>query len=64
MLPPPGTTDPNSIDTGTGKDARREIKELQAIMDYLRNLPVKKKGDLPIIPADERAAEVRAMKVG
>jgi len=46
-------------------DARRtgrEIKEWQAIMDYLRRLPVKSKGELPVIPVDERAAEVRAIK--
>ena len=33
-------------------------------MDHLRNLPVKNKGDLPVIPVDARAAEVRANKVG
>jgi len=32
-------------------------------MDYLRNLPVKNKGDLPVIPVDARAAEVRAIKL-
>jgi len=36
--------------------------EWQAIMDHLRNLPVKSKGELPVIPVDERAAEVRAIK--
>ena len=64
MLPPPGTTDKASIDMGTGNDAGREIKEWQAIMDHLRNLPVKNKGELPIIPVDERANEVRAIKAG
>jgi 5'-nucleotidase/UDP-sugar diphosphatase len=33
-------------------------------MDHLRNLPVKTKGELPVIPVDERASEVRAIKVG
>jgi 5'-nucleotidase len=33
-------------------------------MDHLRSLPVKSKGELPVIPVDERAAEVRAIKVG
>jgi 5'-nucleotidase len=33
-------------------------------MDHLRNLPVKNKGDLPVISVDARAAEVRANKVG
>ena len=62
LLPPPGTTDANSVATGVGKNAGREIKEWQAIMDHLRRLPVKNKGELPVIPVDERAAEVRAIK--
>ncbi len=33
-------------------------------MDHLRNLPVKKQGELPVIPVDARAAEVRAIKEG
>jgi len=64
LLPPPGTMDKDSVATGAGKDAVREIKEWQAIMDYLRSLSVKSKGELPIIPVDERAAEVRAIKAG
>ena len=64
LLPPPGTTDAASIDHETGKDAGLEIKEWQAIMDHLRNLPVENKGDLPVIPMDARAAEVRAIKAG
>ena len=64
LLPPPGTTDPSSIDTGTGKNAGREIKEWQAIMDHLRNLPVETNGELPVIPVDARAAEVRAINMG
>jgi len=64
LLPPPGTTDPASVDTAVGKHAGLEIKEWQAIMDHLCNLPVKNKGELPIIPVDERANEVRAIKAG
>jgi 5'-nucleotidase len=63
LLPPPGTVDKGSVATGAGKDAVREIKEWEAIMDYLRSLPVKAKGELPVIPVDERAAEVRAIKI-
>jgi len=33
-------------------------------MDFLRNLPIKTKGELPVIPVDARAAEVRAIKAG
>jgi 5'-nucleotidase/UDP-sugar diphosphatase len=64
LLPPSGTTDKGSVATGTGKNALREIKEWQAIMDHLCRLPVKSKGELPTIPVDERAKEVRAIKVG
>jgi 5'-nucleotidase len=64
LLPPPGTVDKASVATGEGKEAVREIKEWQAIMDHLRRLPVKSKGELPPIPVDERAAEVRAIKRG
>jgi 5'-nucleotidase / UDP-sugar diphosphatase len=64
LLPPPGTTDVASVAKSVGKNAGREIKEWQAIMDHLRRLPVKTKGDLPVIPVDERAAELRAIKVG
>jgi 5'-nucleotidase len=64
LLPPPGTADKGSVAMGTGKDAVHEIKEWQAIMDHLRGLPVKSPGELPVIPVDERAAEVRAIRVG
>jgi 5'-nucleotidase len=33
-------------------------------MDHLRALPAKGLGELPVIPLDERAAEVRAIKAG
>ncbi len=64
LLPPPGVTDKSSVATGVGIGPVREIKEWQAIMDHLRSLPVNGKGELPTIPVDERAAEVRAIKVG
>jgi 5'-nucleotidase / UDP-sugar diphosphatase len=65
LLPPAGTVvDKGSVDTVTEKGAIREIKEWQAIMDHLRSLPVKNAGELPTIPVDERAAEVRAIKAG
>jgi 5'-nucleotidase len=64
LLSPPGTADNDSVATSTENGAVREIKEWQAIMDYLRTLPVKTKGELPTIPLDDRAVEVRAIKVG
>lgn len=63
LLPPAGTLDKSSIATTGGNGAPTEIKEWQAIMDHLRSLPAKQ-GELPVIPVDERANEVRAIKVG
>jgi 5'-nucleotidase / UDP-sugar diphosphatase len=64
LLPPPGTVDQASLAIEGGTGALREIKEWQAIMDHLRRLPVKSRDELPTFPVDERAAEVRAIKVG
>jgi len=64
LLPPAGVTDPASIATRTTNGAIREIKEWQAIMDHLRALPVQSPGQLPVIPVDERASEIRAIKLG
>jgi 5'-nucleotidase / UDP-sugar diphosphatase len=64
LLPPRGKVDKRSIATVAKEKAAPEIKEWQAIMDHLRSLPVKSKGELPTIPVDERAAEVRAIKIG
>jgi 5'-nucleotidase len=64
LLPPMGTVDKGSVATVSAQGATREIKEWQAIMDFLRSLPSKGNGELPTIPVDERAAEVRAIKVG
>jgi 5'-nucleotidase/UDP-sugar diphosphatase len=63
MSPPSGTLDQSSFATVTENGAVREIKDWQAIMDHLRNLPVEKEGELPTIPVDQRAAEVRAIRV-
>jgi len=62
LMLPQGTVDQSSVAVGAGGGAVQEIKEWQAIMDHLRSLPVKNKGELPIIPVDERAAEIRAIK--
>jgi 5'-nucleotidase len=63
LLPPPGALDKGSVATAAGNAAGREIKEWQAIMDHLRSLPVGSPGELPTIPVDARAAEVRAIKM-
>ena len=64
LMLPRGTVDKSSVATGAGSGAVQEIKEWQAIMDHLRSLPVKNQGELPVIPVDERANEVRAIKGG
>lgn len=64
LLPPRGSVDKDSVVTEGQKGAVREIKEWQAIMDYLRSLPKNDKEELPTIPIDERASEVRAIKAG
>jgi 5'-nucleotidase/UDP-sugar diphosphatase len=64
LLPPTGAMDKSSVDSMTEKGVLMEKKEWQAIMDHLRNLPVKSAGELPVIPTDKRANEVRAIKVG
>jgi len=62
LLAPHGKIDKDSVAVGAANGAVREIKEWQAIMDHLRRLPAKSAGQLPVIPVDERAAEVRAIK--
>lgn len=64
LLPPRGSVDSQSVVTVAEKGPTREIKEWQAIMDYLRNLPRTGQDKLPIIPVDDRAAEIRAISVG
>jgi 5'-nucleotidase / UDP-sugar diphosphatase len=63
MMLPNGTTDSESLATMTSNGTIREIKEWQAIMDHIRKLPVKKKGELPLIPVGKKAAEVRAIRM-
>jgi 5'-nucleotidase len=63
LLPPHGSLDKSSVDTIAGKEAVSEIKEWQAIMDLMQSLPVAKKGEIPVIPVDDRAREVRAIKL-
>ena len=55
QLPPSGTVDKSSVDT------MAEKRCWEAIMDDLRTLQVKTKGEQPMIPVDERASEARAI---
>jgi len=62
LLPPKGTTDRGTVVTAADTTAIRETKEWQAIMDHLRSLPVRAPGELPTVPMDAHAAEVRAIR--
>jgi 5'-nucleotidase len=62
LLPPGGFVDKEGVATTVTNGTVREIKEWQAIMDYLRKLPTQN-GELPMVPVDEKANEVRAIKV-
>lgn len=64
LVSPPGTVDRNSVATVAAGGIVREIKEWQAIMDHLSSLPVDGENEIPTIPVDARAAEVRAIKAG
>jgi len=64
LLPPRHTVDQRSVAATSSQGALKEVKEWQALMDHLRRLPVKGKGELPVFPLDERAREVRAIKAG
>lgn len=57
----PATTHLNA-DLAAINAASREIKEWQAIMDYLVNLPTKTPDGLSILVKDDRAKEVRGVK--
>lgn len=65
LLPQTGA----SIDVGemvelSAEGAPVEVKEWQAIMEYLQALPAAVAGGLPIIPTDARANEPRFIRVG
>lgn len=62
LLPPRASVDKGSVATVTEKGTVREIKEWQAIMDYLRDLPRANPRELPVIAVEGRAAETRSFK--
>jgi 5'-nucleotidase / UDP-sugar diphosphatase len=64
LLAPLAKVDRSMSTRGREPPLSTRSKEWQAILDYIRSLPVKAKGELPVIPVDEGAAEVRAIKAG
>ena len=63
MMASSGTVDRSSLAVGGSESAPHEIKEWQAIMDHLCRLPTTGPGELPVVPVDARAAEVRAFRI-
>lgn len=63
LLPPKGTIDKDEVVKGTGATSTLEIKEWQAIMDYLKSLQKKNDKDVAVLEMDERSKEIRAIKV-
>ena len=59
-----GSVDRESIVTEVENDVVQELKEWQAIMDYLVAMPKKSGEKFPTIPVDERASEARAIREG
>jgi 5'-nucleotidase len=64
LLTPRHTLDKSSVATTEHNGEPVEIKEWQAVMDYLRRLPAGPDGGLPVLAIDDRATEVRGIQEG
>ena len=63
LLPPKGTIDQDQAVHSAGAAPSMEIKEWQAIMDYLRILPKKNDKGVSMLVMDEQAGENRAINL-
>src|SRR5215831_7039718 len=63
LLPPKGTIEEDQAVRGAGASSSMEIKEWQAIMDYLKTLPKKDDRGVCSLLMDERAAENRTINL-
>jgi 5'-nucleotidase len=61
LLPPKGTIDRDEVVHGPGAAASQEIKEWQAIMNYLKSLPTKNAQGVTTLSMDDRVNENRAI---
>lgn len=64
LLPPAGSLDEEQVVRGEGAGQSMEIKEWQAIIDYLKSLPTKNERGVSILAMDESTEEKRAFDVG
>ena len=63
LLPPKGTIEEDQTVRGAGANSSMEIKEWQAIMEYLKTLPKKNDREVCSLVMDERAAENRTINL-
>ena len=63
LLPPKGTIEKNQAVRGVGANPSMEIKEWQAIMDYLKTFSEENDGGVCPLVMDERAEENRAINL-
>ena len=64
LLPPKGTTDHDQVVRDSGAAAGLEIKEWQAITNYLKSLPTKNTQGVTVLAMDEAAMENRSINTG
>lgn len=62
LIPPKGTIDKDGVVKGAGAGVTLEIKEWQAVMDYLKSLPKKDARGVTVLEMDERSKEIRAIR--
>ena len=63
MLPPKGTIDKDEV-MRDPKAVSLEIKEWQAIMNYMKSLPTKNAQGVTVLAMDERMNENRTINTG
>jgi 5'-nucleotidase len=63
LLPPKGAVDQDEVVRDSWAGGSLEIKEWQAIMNYLKSLPTKNAQGVTVLSMDERAMESRTLDV-
>ena len=61
LLPPKGTIEQDQAVRGAGATSSMEVKEWQAIMEYLKTLPKKNNSEVRSLVMDERVKENRSI---
>jgi 5'-nucleotidase len=61
LLPPKGTIEQDQAVRGAGANSSMEVKEWQAIMEYLKTLPKKNNSEVRSLVMDEQVKENRSI---